>query len=387
MTEKQKKLNRIYFLCPGIKWDKPTTGGLLYNYVFIDTLKKYYGAGTVIPLDLIGDCQTSPWWKLRVIANVKYLLFFLRVKLDGSDLILVDSRANSLLLFPLLFLRFFSSVSIGLTVHHIYFHLSGRHGVSRVIERYCEKMFICCASFIITVSRSTLKGITQLAGRTELGEIPIWIIPPGLKTDDKAVARPKNRDISHVCNILYVGNCDDPRKGLVYLFRAIANLSHSHFKLYLVGKYNKLSSHHKSLTSSITDNNLTEKVQFLGRLSDKKLHEMYRNADIFVFPSLWEGYGIVLAEAMTYGLPVVSTNVSSIPEIVSNGENGILVKPASVKHLTEALDELIGDDDLRQKMGHKSIKIASGFKSWDEVGKTLVKKIESFLYQESVEMK
>ncbi|MBL4902448.1 MAG: glycosyltransferase family 4 protein [Desulfocapsa sp.] len=386
MAEKQKTINRIYCLCPGIKWDNPTTGGLLYNYILIDALKKHYGAETVIPLDLMGVCQTSSWGKLRVLANVKYVLFFLRTKFNKFDLILVDSRANSLLLFPLLFLRFFSSVSIGLTVFHIYFHLSGRQGVSRVIEKCCEKMFIRCASFIITISRSTLQGITQLSGRKEFGDIPIWIIPPGLKTVDNAVVRREVKGASRKCNILYVGNCEDSRKGLVYLIRAVSNLRHSHFKLFLVGKYNKMSSSHKSLTLCIADNNVAEKVQFLGRISDEKLDELYRKADIFAFPSLWEGYGIVLAEAMTYGLPVVSTNVSAIPEIVSNGENGILVNPGNVKQLTEALDELMGNDNLRREMGEKSIEIANSFKNWDEVGKVLVKKIELFLDQKTVEI-
>lgn len=94
----------------------------------------------------------------------------------------------------------------------------------------------------------------------------------------------------------------------------------------------------------------------------------------------------MLAEAMTYGLPVVSTNVSAIPEIVSNGENGILVNPGNVKQLTEALDELMGNDNLRREMGEKSIEIANSFKNWDEVGKVLVKKIELFLDQKTVEI-
>jgi glycosyltransferase involved in cell wall biosynthesis len=381
------KPKKIYFLCPGIQWDKPTTGGLLYNFVLISALKKKYGDYAVIPLDLVGGGQGRSWGLRRIISNLKYLRFLFGKKFGQADVVLVDSRANSLLLLPLLFLRFCSSVPVGLTVFHIYYHLSGRHGMIGMMEKYCEKLFIRCASFIITISRSTLQGIAQLAGRTESGQIPIWIIPPGLVTDDVTVERSDSLSASHECRLLYVGNCEDPRKGLDYLIRAVANLSHSHFKLDLAGKYDELSAYHQSLSSYITGNNLTNNVQFLGRVTDDKLHELYREADIFVFPSLWEGYGIVLAEAMSYGLPVVSTNVSSIPEIVSNGENGILVTPGSVELLTEALAELMDNDTLRQQMADKSIEIASRFKSWDEVGKILAAKIDSFVYQDVMEKK
>ena len=368
---------RIYFLCPGIEWDKPSTGGLLYSYVFINALKKHHGDGSVTPLNLIGDDQTKSWGKMRIAANINYLKFFLGKKLGKSDLVLVDSRANSLLLLPLIFLRCFSQATTGMMVYHINYNLSDRQGFAGIIEKYCEKLFICCASFIITISRSTLRDITQLTGRSEFGKIPIRIVSPGLKTESVMVEGAESIAKSpSEKQLLYVGTCEDPRKGLDYLIRATAGLPHSHFRLYLVGKYNETSSYHRRLTQIIQECNLSKKVLFLGRVSDEKLHQLYRESDIFVFPSLWEGYGIVLAEAMAHGLPVVATNVSAIPEIVRNGENGILVPPGNVEALTEALAELLDNAELRQQLADKSIEIAKSFKSWDEVGQDLAQLVD-----------
>ena len=72
----ETNIKHIYFLCPGIEWEKPTTGGLLYNYVFIDALKKQYGDEAVTPLNLIGTGQVKSWLKNRITANLKYLNFF-----------------------------------------------------------------------------------------------------------------------------------------------------------------------------------------------------------------------------------------------------------------------------------------------------------------------
>ncbi len=373
-----KTKRHIYFLCPDVQWDSPATGGLLYNFVLIKALKQKYGDGSVIPLNLMETCCTQSWVQRRIISNWKYIVYFWK---GSTDLILVDSRSNSMLLAPLVFLRYFSKATIGMTVYHINYSLSRRHGVVGIIEKYCEKLFIRCASFIVTNSRSTLHGITQLAGRTEFGKVSIKIIPPGVNTE-KVLAQGLE-DVekrSSVLKLLYVGTCEDPRKGLDYLIRAVADLSYPNFKLYLVGKYDRKSVYHRHLAQLVENYNLRHKIFFLGRVSDDELYQLYRKSDIFVFPSLWEGYGIVLAEAMAHGLPIVSTNVSAIPEIVSHGENGLLVAPGSVEALTEALAELVNNDELRHRMAANSLEIANTFKSWDEVGQVWTELVEhSFL--------
>ena len=94
---------------------------------------------------------------------------------------------------------------------------------------------------------------------------------------------------------------------------------------------------------------LQENVRLLGLRRD--ISDLLNCMDVFVLPSLWEGLGIALLEAMLMGLPVVASSVDGILEIVENGKNGILVPPGNVEALSNAIDELIENPQLRQSLG------------------------------------
>jgi glycosyltransferase involved in cell wall biosynthesis len=90
-------------------------------------------------------------------------------------------------------------------------------------------------------------------------------------------------------------------------------------------------------------------THFLGWRADAAA--LMRGLDVLLMPSLWEGFGLVLLEAMAASLPVIASNVSAIPEIVVHGETGLLVPPGDVEGLAAALDRLLRDAPLRQHMG------------------------------------
>lgn len=103
--------------------------------------------------------------------------------------------------------------------------------------------------------------------------------------------------------------------------------------------------------------NLQELVRFRGALAQEAVREAYRQADLFALPCVIsedgdrDGIPTVLLEAMACGLPVVSTGVSGIPELVESGRDGILVEPRNPEMLADALDRLLSDEDLRKKLG------------------------------------
>jgi len=97
--------------------------------------------------------------------------------------------------------------------------------------------------------------------------------------------------------------------------------------------------------------NLEGRVSFLGRREDTA--DLYNAFDIFVHPSLWEGFGLVFLEAMTFSLPVVATGVSAIPELIVDGETGILVPPAEVEGLARAMAWMMDNPKERILMGEK----------------------------------
>ena len=101
--------------------------------------------------------------------------------------------------------------------------------------------------------------------------------------------------------------------------------------------------------------NLERKIHLLGFRND--IPALMRTFDILLLPSLWEGFGIVLIEAMASGKPIVATNASSIPEIVKDGWNGILVPPENAEAISDALKKLISEPELQIKFAEEGLKI------------------------------
>jgi glycosyltransferase involved in cell wall biosynthesis len=94
---------------------------------------------------------------------------------------------------------------------------------------------------------------------------------------------------------------------------------------------------------------LDECVHFLGFVTEMK--RFYASIDIFVLPSLWEGFGYVLTEAMSMRLPIVAFEVSNIPEVVVQGQTGLLVPQRDVVAFADAVEKLLRDETLRERMG------------------------------------
>jgi glycosyltransferase involved in cell wall biosynthesis len=115
---------------------------------------------------------------------------------------------------------------------------------------------------------------------------------------------------------------------------------------------------------------LEDDVIFLGFVEEEKKALYYKSADIFCLPStnMAESFGIVNLEAMASGIPIVGSNLGGIPDIIKEGENGLLAKPCDHQSLANALLKLLKDNDLRQKMGNNGRKMVSDY-SWDKIAK------------------
>jgi len=111
----------------------------------------------------------------------------------------------------------------------------------------------------------------------------------------------------------------------------------------------------QNIENFIRDDFLQSKIHLLGFRKD--IPNIMRTINVLLTPSLWEGFGIVLIEAMASGKLCIAANASSIPEIVSDGENGILVQPQNSNSIIEALTKLISTPGLSQKMGENGLKI------------------------------
>jgi glycogen synthase len=156
--------------------------------------------------------------------------------------------------------------------------------------------------------------------------------------------------------ILFVGRLEK-RKGIDILLSAIPLVT-SVFKnvnFTLVGEDSLRDSSGMTFKDRFlqvnSGNPCIRQTVFAGRISDEALRDAYASCDIFVAPSLFESYGLVFVEAMREGKPVVGCDVGGVPEVVSDGVNGILVKPDDPRALADALIRLVEDRILRSKMG------------------------------------
>jgi glycosyltransferase involved in cell wall biosynthesis len=161
--------------------------------------------------------------------------------------------------------------------------------------------------------------------------------------------------------VLYVGNIK-PHKNLVRLIEAFAELRRRGFdelKLLIIGdEISKLPA----LRRAVHSHKLHKHVRFLGYLEDETLASLYRLASVFVFPSLYEGFGLPPLEAMASGTPVVTSNVSSMPEV--SGDAAVLVDPYNVDSIVDGIARVLKDPELSAALRRKGIARAREF-SWD----------------------
>jgi glycosyltransferase involved in cell wall biosynthesis len=106
-------------------------------------------------------------------------------------------------------------------------------------------------------------------------------------------------------------------------------------------------------------------VHVSGPVDDATLKVAYAAADLFVLPSRYEGYGIVYAEALAHGLPIIACDVGPVPELVGE-EAALFVPPDDVEALSGALDQLLGDPALRSRMSEAAYTRAEGLPRWED---------------------
>lgn len=208
---------------------------------------------------------------------------------------------------------------------------------------------------IITISENSKK---DLINNYNIPDNKIEIIYPIISKQTLAEKRPR-LPVSNQY-ILYIGTIES-RKNITTLVRAyhflVKNKNFVH-KLILCGKEGLGYTEIHNLIGKL---NLQEKVLFTGYVTDAEKKYLYKHADLFVYPSLYEGFGIPPLEAMGYGCPVITSNVSSLPEVVGNA--GLMINPHSELDLALAIDKMINNRALRNQMIKRGFRQARKFSS------------------------
>ena len=194
----------------------------------------------------------------------------------------------------------------------------------------------------------------------------IVVVRPGVTTLSEPVDSQSAVSVLGVSApyVLFVGTME-PRKNLPRLLRAVAKLPQYNsslvdVQLVIVGSKGWGGLH---VEEDIVALGLSSKVKVLGKVSDENLSALYQRAECLVMPSLYEGFGFPLVEAMQRGTPVISSNTSSMPEVV--GAAGLLVNPLSIDSIAQGLVTVLTDHVLRCQLASKAKKCASAY-SWEK---------------------
>lgn len=180
--------------------------------------------------------------------------------------------------------------------------------------------------------------------------------------------------------ILFVGGFE-PRKGLEFLVLSLPEIRRTHpdARLCVVAKAGFRGVDNVEWFEQLADRaRVLDAVEFHESVSQDELMQLYSDADVVALPSRNEGWGLSLMEAMACERPVVATRVGGIPELVRDGEDGILVEPGDLRGLGDAIIGLLGDPDLRGRMGSSGRKRVEDY-TWEETARVTLEEYECAL--------
>lgn len=264
-----------------------------------------------------------------------------------------------------LFAPSFFEVALGerrpqvVTIHDLSHVLFPEQRGEKVSQRLTERnrLTVEKAVRVIAPSRATQDDLIRLF---HLDERKIIVIPHGYNTFFQESPETERQPF-----FLFVGTMS-PRKNLTGLFQAYAELPpeiREEYRLKVVGAEGWNTS---EIYQTYQNLRLTEKVEFLGYQNDDALRTLYNQAAAFIFPSLYEGFGIPILEAMACGCPVITSNVSSMPEVA--GGAALLVDPSNPQEITEAMTRVVTEPRLWARLHRAGLEQVRKF-SWERTAR------------------
>jgi glycosyltransferase involved in cell wall biosynthesis len=342
-----------FFLCVYDDFDKESLRDISGNVEFlslgrkIDTSELGRKSYTITILQYVAENEIDCFWIPNpVMPNVNF------IKKSPECRVIVTVHD----LIPLIFKKFYLNT-----------------WPAEIKKEYLERLnyLNSIADFILPVSNSTKNDLNYYL---KIKPEKMRTIYEGLKKniyDNPA----KFSDRSFSKYILYVGGFD-PRKNMeksVIAFRhLVETYNHSDLKYIIV--CNSDQGTKEQFLNFVAEQKLSGKVWLTGYLSESELETYYKNAELLFFPSLYEGFGLPVADALAAGLPVVVSNRSSLPEIA--GEAGIFFDPENSEDMAEKLHQVLSDPLLKTTMREKSIRISMRY-SWKNMAEQYIEVFES----------
>ncbi|MBI3925344.1 MAG: glycosyltransferase family 4 protein [Armatimonadetes bacterium] len=341
----------VFFFTGGVP---PRTGGQLYDHQMIKELRRRrIGVDLFDLLNFrhLTGAMSAGWFKdvpyaflLALFLSTRYQLFIVNQAYAHWLAVALSLRA---------LLRRGKSIVI---VHHLEHYDSARSG-RRI--RWLHRAQLGAADLVITVSEYCKRELLSLG----IPESRIRVVSGGVHPErlPEAIDRPVP---AGPIRLLFVGQCV-PRKGLPALIEALARVERRAFHLHLVGN-NETDHCRHELVPLIQELGLAEEVTVEGHVGQARLRELYATCDAFVFPSIQEGYGLALLEAMYSGLPVLCSRATALPELVEEERSGYLFEPGDPADIARVLRRALAEPEALPRMGRAAHQKALSQSTWQE---------------------
>lgn len=238
--------------------------------------------------------------------------------------------------------------------------LAGLNDSKKKLAKKDEELAL--ANKIFVASSFTARTLKDYPGELAPVEIIPYGFPPGVKK------RTYKNSKTGPLKLLFVGGLSQ-RKGIANLFEAVQPLGAS-VSLTVVGK--KTSQSCPALDAEL------QKHTWIESMPHHEILSLMREHDVLVFPSLFEGFGMVITEAMSQGTPVITTDRTAGPDFIEHGKNGWLIEAGSTEALRAAIEELIEKPKLISEVGRQALETAR-LRPWEVYGKELADSIEKSL--------
>jgi glycosyltransferase involved in cell wall biosynthesis len=278
---------------------------------------------------------------------------------DDLELLIEDELCHDGLLEFNLHLKDASPIPLIALVHHLKYL---EPIFEREEARQRERDFLRTCDALIANSNDTSRKVSELGIK-----LPTVVAYPGCDLMARRSDSGKEPSESFL-KLLFVGILV-PRKGVHLLLDALAELTRYPWELRIVGD-STLDSRYVALLRE-KSLKLGNRAQFLGRVSCEGLSQIYVDSDLLVLPSYFEGYGIVAAEAVLHLLPVIASRVGGIPEIIRDGQEGILLPPGDRSALRQTLQDFLEHPQQLGPLIEACALRRSSLPRWEETGRAV----------------
>lgn len=320
------------------------TGGYVYDRKIVAGLRARGCSVTVKPIDASFPYPTEEARDeaARILADI-----------PSGTTVLVDGLALGVL--PGEAAREATRLRLVALIHHPLARETGiAPAVAAALEE-SERRALVSAARVIVTSRQTAIGLRSYGVTPER----VSVVEPG--TDRAPLARGSSgRDLEMLCVATLT-----PRKGHEILLNALATIPELPWRLTCVGSMSRDPETAERLCTRLRVNDWMDRVVLAGEVEPDAVAQDDDRADAFVLPTLYEGYGMAVAEALARGIPVVSTECGAIPDLVGN-EAGIVVPPGDVHTLAAALRRVVSDPVFRDGLKRGATAVRARLATWDD---------------------